>query len=83
LRAISGASRIQRLVDEGKMNPLDALDQLLVLETERLKAMSDEERTTVRQAGQSTWSANAAVRRMLEHAWEHYLEICVRLKVEP
>jgi predicted RNase H-like HicB family nuclease len=83
LRAVPGASRIQREADEGKTDPRDALDRLLVLETERLHAMSDEERTTVRQAGQSPWSANAATRRMLEHGWEHYLEICVRLKVAP
>lgn len=83
LRGVSGASRIQREADEGMIDPLDALDRLLELETERLKTMSTEERTTVRQAGQSQWSARAAVRRMLEHGWEHYLEICRRLGVAP
>jgi hypothetical protein len=65
------------------MDPRDALDELLVLETERLRTMSDAERGEVRPAGQGQWSANGAVRRMVEHGWEHYLEICTRLGVEP
>jgi hypothetical protein len=83
LRGVSGSSRIQRLVDQGRIDPRDALDELLVLETERLQAMGNAERREVRPAGQGQWSANGAARRMVEHGWEHYLEICTRLGVEP
>jgi hypothetical protein len=45
--------------------------------------MSKEERAEVIMRGQSPWSARAALRRMLEHAWEHYVEIAQRLKNVP
>jgi hypothetical protein len=83
LRGVTGASRIQRLADEGAIEPLDALDQLFELETERLDAMTDEERSEVIQRGQNPWSARSAVRRMLEHGWEHYVEIAERLGATP
>ena len=83
LRGVTGASRIQRLADEGAIDPLDALDQLFELETERLAAMTDDERSQVIQRGQNPWSARSAVRRMLEHGWEHYVEIAERLGATP
>jgi hypothetical protein len=33
--------------------------------------------------GQSPWTVRYEVRQMLEHAWEHYIEIAERLGVEP
>jgi hypothetical protein len=83
LRGVSGASRIQREVDEGRINPLDALDGLHALELERLNAIDAEERGAVIMRGQSPWSVRYAVRRMLEHAWEHYVEIAERLGRQP
>lgn len=83
LRGISGASRMQREVDEGKLDPHEALDRMLVLETERLRAMSPAERAEVIMRGQSPWSARCAVRKMLEHCWEHYVEIAERLGKAP
>lgn len=79
LRSVTGASRIQREVDEGRRDPLDALDALWELEAARLASMPAEERRAVVQRGQSPWSVRAAVRRMLEHGWEHYSEIAQRL----
>lgn len=79
LRGVTGASRIQRLVDKGQLDANDALDHLLALEIERLQAMPEDERSTVIMRGQSPWTARAAVRRMLEHGWEHYSEIAMRL----
>jgi predicted RNase H-like HicB family nuclease len=81
LRGVSGASRIQREVNEGRLNPHDALDRLHELEIRRLAEMPDRERRDVIMRGQSPWSVRAALRRMLEHAWEHYAEIATRLKV--
>jgi predicted RNase H-like HicB family nuclease len=83
LRGVSGASRLQREVEEGRIDPRDALDQLFGMEVERLRAMTAEERGSIIMRGQSPWSVRGAVRRMLEHAWEHYVEIAERLGVPP
>ena len=83
LRGVTGATRIQREADDGTIDPHDALDRLLALERERLRSMDAQERSSVVMRGQSPWSARAAVRRMLEHAWEHYVEIAVRLEKTP
>lgn len=83
LRGVTGAGRIQRLVDKGEMDPLDALDELLALERERLRTMPAAERAGVILRGRSPWSARFAVRRMLEHAWEHHCEIADRLGATP
>jgi hypothetical protein len=83
LRGIPGASRIPKDVEEGKLDPFDALDRLHALELERLRTMGAAERGGVIVRGQSPWSARSAVRRMLEHGWEHYMEIAARLGAEP
>jgi predicted RNase H-like HicB family nuclease len=83
LRGVSGASRIQREVEQGRRAPLDALDELLVLERDRLRTMRADERTSVVMRGQQRWTARYAVRRMLEHCWEHYVEIAERMGREP
>jgi predicted RNase H-like HicB family nuclease len=83
LRGVSGVGRIQREVEEGKRDPHDALDELWRLESERLNTMTADERRDVIMRGQSPWSVRAAVRRMLEHGWEHYLEIAARLGKAP
>jgi predicted RNase H-like HicB family nuclease len=83
LRGVTGASRLAREVDEGKVDPHDALDRLLEMEQQRLRAMTKAERAEVIMRGQMSWSARSAVRRMLEHAWEHYGEIAERLEQTP
>jgi hypothetical protein len=83
LRGVSGASRIQREVHEGRLDANDALDRLHALELDRLRTMDDGERSAVVVRGQSSWSVRSAVRRMLEHAWEHYVEIGARLGPAP
>lgn len=83
LRGISGSSRLKSEVEKRRLDPHDALDQLFELEQRRLRAMSTAERSDVIMRGQTPWSARAAVRRMLEHGWEHYLEIADRLNLSP
>ncbi len=83
LRGVSGASRLQAAAAKGRLDPLDALDQIFALEVERLRTMDDDERSSVVMRGQSPWTARRAVRNMLEHCWEHYVEIAVRLGNEP
>ena len=79
LRGVSGSSRIQREVDEGKRDAFDALDELHELEIQRLREMPADERAIIIQRPSSKWSARYAVRRMLEHCWEHLREIQARL----
>ena len=83
LRGVTGASRVQTQVERGEVDALDALDQLHALELERLRTMPPEERRGVIMRGQSRWTARGALRRMLEHGWEHYVEIATRLKQAP
>ncbi len=79
LRGIKGSSRICGQAERGELDPLDALDQLFELESVRLRKMTEGELTEVR----SHWSARYALRRMVEHAWEHYVEIAERLGEAP
>jgi hypothetical protein len=83
LRGVSGASRLMTAVDRGQLAPLDALDQMFALEVERLRRMTGDERAAVVMRGQNPWTVRYAVRQMLEHSWEHYVEIAERLGVEP
>jgi len=83
LRGIPGSSRLMGDVEKGRLDAHDALDQLFELEQQRLRAMTKDERSEVIMRGQTPWSARAAVRRMLEHGWEHYAEIAERLKASP
>jgi hypothetical protein len=41
--------------------------------------MTDAEREQSLQRGQVTWTAKRAFRRLLEHPWEHLMEIADRL----
>jgi len=83
LRGVTGASRIQREIEVGSIAPLDGLDRIYELAVARLAGMTDAERREVVQRGQQPWSVRYAVRRMLEHAWEHYAEIATRLGQAP
>jgi hypothetical protein len=83
LRGVSGVSRLHTMVERRQLEPLDALDQMFALEVERLHTMPDHERSRVIMRGQSAWSARRAVRAMLEHSWEHYVEIAARLGNKP
>jgi len=83
LRQVSGASRLHREVEQALIDPHDALDRLHELESARLDAMSSRERSEMVMRGQSRWTARCALRRMLEHAWEHYVEIAARTGTTP
>lgn len=45
--------------------------------------MSDAERAEVVLRGQARRTARSGVRKMLEHSWEHFVEIAERLGVKP
>ena len=79
LRGVKGSSRISGQAERGEVDPLGARDQLFELESVRVREMTDGELAEVR----SHWSARYALRRMVEHAWEHYVEIAARLGAAP
>ena len=55
------------------------LSDLWDITNSRLAALSDAERKVLVPHGQVMWSARRAMRRMLEHEWEHLMEISARL----
>jgi predicted RNase H-like HicB family nuclease/uncharacterized damage-inducible protein DinB len=56
-----------------------ALDHLWQISRLRLETLTEKERQQSVPHGQVTWTARRCLRRMLEHAWEHLLEINDRL----
>lgn len=63
--------------DPGSWN--EALKKLWEMMRVRLEAMTEGERTGTVQRGQVTWTARRALRRILEHPWEHLMEILERI----
>ena len=63
---------------------LDMLPTILVQTWEitrsRLEVMNGAERAKSVKRGQVTWTARRGLRRMLEHEWEHLLEVSERLE---
>jgi predicted RNase H-like HicB family nuclease len=55
-----------------------ALEEAWDITRTRLEGMTGAERTQTVQRGQVTWTARRMLRRMLEHEWEHLLEIAAR-----
>jgi predicted RNase H-like HicB family nuclease len=56
-----------------------ALAAVWRISIQRLAAMSEVERTQSTPHGRVTWTARRGLRRMLEHSWEHRMEIAERL----
>jgi len=48
------------------------------VEVERIWSLTPAERSQVVEHWKQTWTARKALRRMLEHEWEHLLELCER-----
>jgi uncharacterized damage-inducible protein DinB/predicted RNase H-like HicB family nuclease len=80
LRAVQTAAHVSRLTFHEADDDLPAaFIRLWQLCASRLEAMTEAERTQPVQHGQVTWTARRGGRRMLEHAWEHRLEIARRI----
>lgn len=83
LRSILGAMAelpaALRVMREGPESLPDSLVDVWKIIRTRLETMTDAERGQSVQRGQVTWSAKRALRRLLEHPWEHMLEIAERL----
>ncbi len=70
---------ILRTLREDSERAVPALDESWHITRRRLEAMTEAERMQTTQRGQVTWTARRMMRRMLEHEWEHLLEIAERL----
>ncbi|HJW83345.1 MAG TPA: hypothetical protein VJ754_03475 [Anaerolineae bacterium] len=49
------------------------------IEIERIWSLTPEERTRAVEHWKQTWTARKVIRRMLEHEWEHLVELSERL----
>jgi len=63
----------------GREELLAWMDHLREHELARLRALTSEERKAVITRGESTRTARQMMRRMLEHQWEHLVELTERL----
>ena len=77
---VDGLSEGLRAVQSEPEVLTDALTRLWRISAARLEVLTEAERTQRIPHGQVTWTARRALRRMLEHDWEHLLELSRRLK---
>jgi predicted RNase H-like HicB family nuclease/uncharacterized damage-inducible protein DinB len=78
LGTISGISRLQTGAERGQVGLGDALRQATGLVVERLSRTTAEERSKVIQRPNEIRTLRKALRRMLEHDWEHLAELSRR-----
>ncbi len=77
---VDGLAPALRAVSEGPLEALPAaLTHLWQVSDARLAILTAAERKQLVPHGQVTWTARRALRRMLEHEWEHLNEIAERL----
>lgn len=78
---VNGLSESLKAVqDEGPDSLPLTLSAVWDITNARLESLTDDERKQLIPHGQVMWSARRCMRRMLEHGWEHLLEISERLK---
>jgi len=76
---IEGLAGAQRALRERPEDPAAALERVWAIARARTASLTEAERTQPVQHGQLTWTARRALRRMLEHTWEHCRELERRL----
>jgi predicted RNase H-like HicB family nuclease/uncharacterized damage-inducible protein DinB len=78
LGTIKGVSRLQTEAERGQTPVAAALRQATALVVERLGSVTAEERSAVVQRPKEIRTMRKALRRMLEHDWEHLTELSRR-----
>jgi predicted RNase H-like HicB family nuclease len=73
-----GFSAIGTAAERGKMSLGEALRQTDARAAELVRASTPEQRRQVIERPKNARTLRKALRRMLEHAWEHYLELADR-----
>jgi predicted RNase H-like HicB family nuclease/uncharacterized damage-inducible protein DinB len=76
---VEGLSDAIRTVEQSPDSLPYALSRLWQISTARLEALTATERKERVKHGQVTWTARRALRRSLEHDWEHLVELSMRL----
>jgi uncharacterized damage-inducible protein DinB/predicted RNase H-like HicB family nuclease len=73
-----GFSRLHSAAERGELDLAEALRRSAALAAERVRATTAEERAAVRQLPKGARTLRKALRRMLEHDWEHLAELSRR-----
>ena len=73
-----GFSRIAGAAERGELELPEALRRTVALTTERVHATTPQQRAAVRELPQGPRTLRKALRRMLEHDWEHLAELARR-----
>ncbi len=76
---VDGMKEALQAIQPDRLTLPAALAALWQISRLRLEALTDSERLQTVPHGQVTWTSRRCLRRMLEHAWEHLLEINERL----
>jgi predicted RNase H-like HicB family nuclease len=80
---VDGLPTALKAAEQGPDTIRPALSQLWQICSARLEVLTPAEREQHVPHGQVTWTARRALRRMLEHGWEHHQEIAARQTPSP
>ena len=78
LGGASGFSKVYAAAERGQLGMVEAMWQIEALAEERVRGTTPEERAFVRQRPKEIRTLRKALRRVLEHAWEHLAELSRR-----
>jgi predicted RNase H-like HicB family nuclease/uncharacterized damage-inducible protein DinB len=79
LGPIEGLPATGSIVRKREGDLLKWMSHVRSIEIERLQALTTEERSKAIEHWKQTWTARKMFRRMLEHEWEHLIELAERL----
>ena len=75
----TGYYAVTTATERGELPVVNALRKIREMAIERVRAATPEERSTVRQRPKEVRTLRKALRRLLEHGWEHLAELSRRL----
>jgi predicted RNase H-like HicB family nuclease len=78
LASAPGFGKIQGAAERGEIPLAEAFHRAADLVAERIAATTPEQRNAVRELTSRSYTLRKALRRTLEHAWEHYAELSRR-----
>jgi len=79
VRKIEGLPGPGTIVQKREGDLLHWMSRVRKIEIERIRSLTPAERSQVVEHWKQTWTARKALRRMLEHEWEHWVELSERL----
>ena len=78
LGSAPGFGKIKSAAERGELPLAEALDQTMVLLRATVDALSPERRNAIRELSSGRYNLRKALRRSLEHLWEHLAELSRR-----